>query len=57
VLIYTIGCTVSLIAASKVDEFIGTVKKEYFDKLDGIQFEDVVFFCKPNAGGAIIKLE
>ena len=57
------GCTVSLVAADKIDEFIASMKREYYKKkLPNIMMDDPVldqyiFSSKPGSGcGIFINL-
>ena len=46
------GCTVSLVAEDRVDEFITYIKKHYapYHGLEGEALRDVIFPTKPSVG-------
>lgn len=56
------GCTVSLVAAGKEEEFISAVREKYYKplvdsgKLKDESWENVIFASKPGSGGGILRL-
>ncbi|KAI0671366.1 galactokinase gal [Trametes maxima] len=53
------GCTVSLVAEDKVDEFIAKVKAGYapYKDLEGDALHEVIFATKPSSGAFVLKLD
>ncbi|KAF8150116.1 galactokinase gal [Crassisporium funariophilum] len=53
------GCTVSLVAEGKVNEFIQKVKATYppYRNLEGDALNEVIFATKPGSGACVYKLE
>ncbi|KAF8181269.1 Galactokinase [Pholiota molesta] len=53
------GCTVSLVAEGKVDEFIQKVKTSYlpYKDLEGTALSEVIFATKPGSGACVYKLD
>ncbi|EMD32074.1 hypothetical protein CERSUDRAFT_119060 [Gelatoporia subvermispora B] len=53
------GCTVSLVAEDKVDEFIAKVKASYapYRNLEGEALREVIFATKPSSGASVFKFE
>ncbi|KAH9856685.1 galactokinase gal [Lenzites betulinus] len=53
------GCTVSLVAEDKVEEFIAKVKEGYapYKDLQGDALHEVIFATKPSSGAFVLKLE
>ncbi|KAI0725570.1 Galactokinase [Fomitopsis betulina] len=53
------GCTVSLVAEDKVDEFIQKLVASYpaYKGLEGEALSQVVFATKPSSGACVLKLE
>ncbi|EPT05481.1 hypothetical protein FOMPIDRAFT_1021304 [Fomitopsis schrenkii] len=53
------GCTVSLVAEDKVDEFIQRLVAAYpaYKGLEGEALSQVVFATKPSSGACVLKLE
>ncbi|KAH9921194.1 Galactokinase [Epithele typhae] len=53
------GCTVSLVAEDKVEEFIGKVKAQYapYKDLTEEKLREAIFATKPSAGAFILKLD
>ncbi|KII85252.1 hypothetical protein PLICRDRAFT_337456 [Plicaturopsis crispa FD-325 SS-3] len=53
------GCTVSLVAEDKVDEFIKKVQQGYapFRELEGDSLKEVIFATKPSSGACVYKFE
>jgi galactokinase len=46
------GCTISLVAENKVDDFIQTLKETYppYKNLEGDALHEVIFATKPGRG-------
>jgi len=53
------GCTVSLVAENKVDDFIQKLKESYppYKNLEGDALHEVIFATKPGSGACVFKLE
>ncbi|OSC97727.1 galactokinase gal [Trametes coccinea BRFM310] len=53
------GCTVSLVAEDKVEEFIAKVKEGYepYRALEGEKLREVIFATKPSSGAFVLKLD
>ncbi|KAL6301197.1 Galactokinase [Sparassis latifolia] len=53
------GCTVSLVAEDKVDEFISRIKAVYgpYKNLEGDALHDAIFATKPSSGACVYKVE
>ncbi|KAI0366157.1 galactokinase gal [Pilatotrama ljubarskyi] len=53
------GCTVSLVAEDKVEEFIAKVKAGYapYKDLEGDALREVIFATKPSSGAFVLKLD
>ncbi|KAI0760990.1 galactokinase gal [Trametes elegans] len=53
------GCTVSLVAEDRVEEFIAQVKAGYapYKDLEGDALREVIFATKPSSGAFVLKLE
>jgi len=53
------GCTISLVAENKVDDFIQKLKETYppYKNLEGDALYEVIFATKPGRGACVYKLE
>ncbi|PIL35341.1 hypothetical protein GSI_02066 [Ganoderma sinense ZZ0214-1] len=53
------GCTVSLVAEDRVEEFIGKIKEGYapYRELEGERLREASFATKPSAGAFVLKLD